>query len=67
MEKLLLEIANYLIVVVKLNKLHDKLVKALKRQDYELGIKLREELRKIEKTLPTIKKLEKLRDKLTTK
>jgi len=34
--------------------------------DIELGIKLRDEIRKLEKTLPSIKKLEKLRNTLIT-
>ena len=66
MEKLLIEIADYLINMGKLHSLDTKIHGALRKYNYPLAIKLREEQRKLEKTI-SIKKIKKLKDELTTK
>lgn len=67
MNKLLIEILDFIIVEYKVRAFQQGIYKALEKGDYKLAIKLRNKRIKLEKTLPTIKNIEKLRNTLTTK
>jgi len=67
MKELLLELTDFIIVASKRHNLEVKILEAIKVYDYESAVKLRNKMRKLKRTIGTIKKLEKLRNKLTTK